>query len=376
MSGIYIHVPFCKKACHYCDFHFSTQTDYLDVMMDSILKELQIRKDEWHGKTIKTIYFGGGTPSLMEIEHLEAILDEIRNHANVHAKAEITLEANPDDLIDDFKVYDFKEAGINRLSVGVQSNDDDVLEWMNRSHDGPEGLYSLQVARDAGFLNISADLIYGHPHLNEEKLIEFLDDLMFFDILHLSAYALTIEPRTVFANHKERGILKELPEEEVNHQFDVLNNYLKEKGFQHYEVSNWAKLGFISEHNSAYWKSVDYIGIGPSAHSFNGTKRRWNVRNNQVYLKKIKDQQNDFYDSEVLTPQNRYNEYLMTRLRTVWGVEKQQLSTFGSKAQEEFQKQRKLSDFSKYLREDDDRYFIEEKDWVWADRVASELFWV
>lgn len=345
-------------------------------MIKAIMDELQLRKEEWHGKDIKTIYFGGGTPSLMEFEHIVDILNLIRENSNVSRRAEITLEVNPDDLNDNEKAYEFFEAGINRLSVGIQSLDDETLEWMNRNHDAVEGLASLYLAREVGFINISADLIYGHPYLTPEKLTATLEELVSFDILHLSAYALTVEPRTVLAHYKEKGKYKELSDEEINEHFEILNSFMQKNEFVHYEVSNWGQVGFISEHNSSYWKSIDYIGVGPSAHSFNGSKRRWNIKNNQQYLKKIREGKNDYFEEEVLSKQNSYNEYLMTRFRTIWGVEKQQIAAFGIDAEKEFQKQLNLSSFSKYIQENDKMYYLDEKDWVWADRVASDLFWI
>lgn len=375
MSGIYIHIPFCKKACHYCDFHFSTLLEDQSKMVDAIQKELLLRKNEWTDTPVSTIYFGGGTPSLLSEKELTVLINCIYEHGNVISQPEITLEANPDDLSPE-KLLQLKRAGINRLSIGVQSLDEKVLQWMNRSHCVDQAYQSIQDAQNSGFDNISVDLIYGHPFLTPEKWEHTIRQILDWKVQHISAYALTIEPNTVFGHRHQKGQLEALSDEAMAQQFQQLNDLLKASGFIHYEVSNWAQPNHISQHNSSYWKSLNYLGVGPSAHSFDGKHRRWNLANNPQYIKKVQTGENDFYEVEKLSLANQFNEYLMIGLRTYWGCDKKVLQSFGSTAMKVFEDNRQKSTFSQYLQEDEHKIFIRESDWIWADRVAGELFWV
>jgi oxygen-independent coproporphyrinogen-3 oxidase len=317
MAGLYLHIPFCKKACHYCDFHFSTQLDIKTQLSSALAKELSLQSGYLGGETLETIYFGGGTPSLLSEAELNLIFNSIHKHAKVQTSAEVTLEANPDDLTQE-KLRELKSAGINRLSIGIQSLDNQVLSFLNRSHDSQQALKSIDAARGAGFPNINVDLIYAIPGRNISLLKKDIDQLLALQPEHISAYSLTIEEKTVFGNWASRGKLSPETEEENASQFDLVMDKLAEAGFEQYEISNYARPGFQSQHNSSYWKQKKYLGIGPSAHSFNGSDRQVNVSNNHAYLKAIEAGEIPT-TIETLSRENRINEYIMTSLRTLWG---------------------------------------------------------
>ncbi len=323
MSGIYIHIPFCKQACFYCDFHFSTSLKRKDEMIQALVKELILRKDEFQNNTIETIYFGGGTPSLLTISELRLLIDTIYENYEVTDNPEITLEANPDDLmsvqVQSRTIFEeYLNIGINRLSIGIQSFFDDDLKAMNRAHNAKEAKKSLSVAT-RHFDNITIDLIYGIPTMSNERWKENLQLAFDFGVNHISSYALTVEPKTALANFIKKGNYLPIDEDKALSHFNILLEETKKQGFIQYEISNFGKPEYFSKHNTSYWKGTSYLGIGPSAHSFNGKQRSWNISNNAKYIKAI---QADILPQEVeeLSINDRFNEVIMMGLRTIWGV--------------------------------------------------------
>ena len=316
MAGIYIHIPFCKKACYYCDFHFSTSLKRKNELISSICEEIQLRKNEISGD-IKTIYFGGGTPSILQAKEINLILDEVYSNYTVKNEVEITLEANPDDLSEE-KLKQIAKTPINRLSIGVQSFFEEDLQLMNRAHNSKEAVACLKIAKNY-FNNISIDLIYGIPGLSDQRWIENLEKAISFGVPHISSYALTVEPKTVLKKQIEVGKVSPVSETDSHRHYLILLEQMKKYGFVNYEFSNFGKEGFYSQNNIAYWQGKTYLGVGPSAHSFDGKKRSWNINNNIKYINHIKNKKLPI-EREVLTINDRYNEYLMTGLRTMWGV--------------------------------------------------------
>jgi len=318
MAGIYIHIPFCKKACHYCDFHFSTSPVYKDQMVQALRSELKLKKDYVGSQQIETIYFGGGTPSLLSAEELGMLVSEITEHYPVSSSAEVTLEANPDDL-NPQKVRELKQTLINRFSIGIQSFFEEDLKWMNRAHSASEALSSIKRVQNAGFETMTGDLIYGYPLLSDEKWQFNIRELIELRIPHISSYSMTVEPATALAAFIKKGKQTPMDENQSARQFEILMKELEGAGFEHYEISNFAKPGRYSRHNSNYWEGVDYIGIGPSAHSFNGESRQWNIADNMKYIQAIESNKIPS-EIEKLTKENRVNEYIMTSLRTSKGM--------------------------------------------------------
>lgn len=335
MSGIYIHIPFCKQACHYCDFHFSTNLKKKEEMVLALAKEIQLRKNEFQDEIVETIYFGGGTPSILSIEDLRFLIDAVYRNYKVVENPEITLEANPDDLHLDFARFDYekdlsvraksrtifeayKEIGINRLSIGIQSFFEDDLKLMNRAHNAEESKKCLEIASQY-FDNISIDLIYGIPEMSNEKWLQNIETALSFGVPHISSYALTVEPKTALHSFIQKGIIPQPDDEVAQKHFHILVDKLSENGFIHYELSNFGKENYFSKNNSSYWLGKKYIGIGPSAHSYDGKNRGWNLSNNSLYIKSIQENKLPI-EIETLTKTDRYNEYIMTGLRTIWGV--------------------------------------------------------
>jgi oxygen-independent coproporphyrinogen III oxidase len=323
MAGLYLHIPFCKKACHYCDFHFSTQLDSTGQLREALSKELTLQANYLNDETLETIYFGGGTPSVLSSKELEQIFNSIQKNFAVDADAEITLEANPDDLSPE-KIRELRDVGVNRLSIGIQSLDDQVLSFLNRSHNAGQALKCIESARKADFSNINVDLIYAIPERSISLLKKDIDELLNLEPEHISAYSLTIEEKTVFGNWAARGKFKPEEEEENAHQFELVMDMLADAGFEQYEISNYAKPGFQSRHNSSYWKQKMYLGVGPSAHSFNGYQRQVNVPNNQAYIKALSASKIPA-TLETLSREDQINEYIMTSLRTMWGCNNEYL---------------------------------------------------
>jgi oxygen-independent coproporphyrinogen-3 oxidase len=317
MSGIYLHIPFCKQACYYCNFHFSTSRQQQGEMVKSILQEMELRQHYLNGDTIETIYFGGGTPSLLNADELTSLLNRIKELFPVADQAEITLEANPDDLTAE-KLQELKAAGINRLSIGVQSFHETDLKWMNRAHDSRQAINCITTAQSLGFKNITIDLIYGGPTLSNEGWEENVKQAISLGIPHLSCYALTVEPGTALDHFINKKKMEPTDPDKAALHFEMLMQWLKEAGYEHYEISNFALPGWHSRHNSSYWQGSHYLGVGPSAHSFNGHSRQWNVANNSLYIKAIEKGEVPF-ELESLTTSMQFNEYIMTTLRTSAG---------------------------------------------------------
>lgn len=372
MAGIYIHIPFCKQACYYCDFHFSTSLKYKDELLQALVKEIQLQKGYLDGETIETIYFGGGTPSVLSSDEINLLLGTITNLHTVSSNAEITLEANPDDL-DREKLSLLSKTDINRLSIGIQSFFDDDLKWMNRVHKANEAESSVKRAQDTGIENITVDLIYGYPLLNDQKWKQNLEKVFELNVPHVSSYSMTVEPRTALATFIKNKKQPAMDDQQSAAQFLILMDAMQQQGFEHYEISNFCKPGHYSKHNSNYWKGVKYLGIGPSAHSFNGETRQWNIPNNTKYIQALQ-QASIPSETEILTETDRLNEYIMTSLRTIWGLDLNKLNTIAEAA-------------SSQLNIAAQRYFengwIEQKDQIinltqtgklYADHIASELF--
>lgn len=373
MAGIYLHIPFCKKACHYCDFHFSTSVQYKDQMLSALRHEIMLRMHYLGKEKIETIYFGGGTPSVLSADEIQILIDEITSRFEVSADAEITLEANPDDL-NAQKVRELRQTPVNRFSIGAQSFFDEDLQWMNRAHNSKEAESSVKRVQDAGFENITIDLIYGFPLLTDIKWNQNIQTLIDFQVPHISSYSMTVEPKTALASFIKKGKEQVMNESQSSAQFLTLIGRLTEAGFEHYEISNFAKPGMHSKHNSNYWEGVNYLGIGPSAHSFNGESRQWNIANNHHYMQEI--QQGKIpAETEYLTIENRINEYIMTSLRTSKGLNINLIAErFGTDYSESIRKEiEKFSD-KNWLEINDQKISLSLEGKLFADHIASELF--
>jgi oxygen-independent coproporphyrinogen-3 oxidase len=373
MAGIYIHIPFCKQACHYCDFHFSTSVKYKDEMILAIIKELDIQKEYLGNQTVETIYFGGGTPSLLSGDEVSLIIEAIQTRFKLSDSPEITLEANPDDL-DLQKLRAFKNTLINRFSIGVQSFFDEDLKWMNRAHQANEAESAIKRAQDFGFENITIDLIYGFLLLSDQKWEQNIIKAIDFQIPHISSYGLTVEPKTALAKFIQTEKQIPLDEGQSAHQFQMLMQTLVSAGFDHYEISNFAKPNHYSKHNTNYWKGVHYLGIGPSAHSFNGKSRQWNLPNNAKYLADLALNKIPF-EMEILSLNDQFNEYIMTSLRTMWGIDLNKVAIDF----DPIMKTKLLASADKYLSKDwlalaDHKLILTPKGKLYADLIASELF--
>jgi oxygen-independent coproporphyrinogen-3 oxidase len=325
MAGLYIHIPFCKQACYYCDFHFSTDQRHRSDLIVAIAKEIELQKNYLNNETLRTIYFGGGTPSLCSREEISFILETIYSMFPVGDLAEVTLEANPDDLSNE-KLLELKKAGINRLSIGVQSFDDDVLRFLNRAHSSAHAAACLRHARSVGFENISLDLIYAIPDQNTAAWRKNVEEALSYSPEHVSSYSLTIEEKTVFGNLQNKGRFPMISEDVSAEQFEVLMEMMDHAQYDHYEISNFSKPGYHSRHNSSYWQQENYLGIGPSAHSYNGVSRQANVRNNTLYTQAIHRAEVPF-EREELTRANQINEYILTTLRTSRGADLEKLNS-------------------------------------------------
>ena len=372
MSGIYIHIPFCKQACHYCDFHFSTSMKKKDEMVVALAKEIEMRKSEFQDEVVETIYFGGGTPSRLQIADLRLQIDSIYKNYKVSENPEITLEANPDDLSEEYLV-ELKKIGINRLSIGIQSFFEEDLKMMNRAHNSEEAKKCLELATHY-FDNISVDLIYGIPQMSNEKWLENIETTLSFDIPHISSYALTVEPKTALHTYIQKGIIPQPDDEVAQEHFQILVDKLFENDFIHYELSNFGKENYFSKNNSSYWLGKKYIGIGPSAHSYDGEKRGWNVSNNSLYLKSISENKLPS-ETEILSKTDRYNEYVMTGLRTIWGISLDRIENEFGKSYLDYLNQQA----AKYI--EDHLLFVDEnilrttkKGKFLSDGIASDLF--
>jgi len=319
MAGIYIHIPFCKTQCSYCDFYHIVSQQDNHAFVEALVKESVIRREYIGNEVVSTIYIGGGTPSVLPVKEIQLILENIRKLYAVEENCEITIEMNPDDVGKDY-LRSLKVTNVNRISLGIQSWRDADLKLLNRRHNSVQAASALKETIKAGFQNVTIDLIYGIPGMTSQDWSSNLDFSFSFNIKHLSAYHLTIEPGTVFAKMKEKNLLSEIDEEESNTQFHLLIEKAESEGFVHYEISNFGKPGYFSIHNSNYWKQVNYLGLGPSAHSFNGYSRQWNVRDVRKYVKSV-NSGSPLFEKEELDKRTRFNEYIMTSLRTMWGID-------------------------------------------------------
>ena len=342
-------------------------------MLKSIKKEIRMRQAYLNNAIITSIYFGGGTPSILNKEEIKGIVDTIYHHFKIDLKAEITLECNPDDLHAEM-LTDLKEIGINRLSIGIQSFDDADLKFMNRSHNAKQALNCIQLAKEVGFKNITIDLIYGLPNQSNEKWEQNLKQMLALDVQHFSAYALTVEPKTALKHLIDKKKITPLEEKITVEHFNTLVRIATENNFIHYEISNFGKEGFFSNHNTAYWKNQNYLGVGPSAHSFNGTSRQWNIANNRKYIEKV-NKNEAYFEVEKLSNAQQYNEYIFTALRTIWGVELDYITTqFGEESQQYFEKQVQNWLAQNKIKQLGNNYTLTGAGKLYADAIASDLF--
>ena len=373
MAGIYIHIPFCKKKCSYCDFHFSTSLSKKDDIILCLIKELEIRKN-YLNENIETIYFGGGTPSLLSKKEIMSIIDKIYKLFNVIPDVEITLEANPNDLTKQ-KINDLKKSAINRLSIGVQSFQNNDLKFMHREHTAQQAKKCIENAQDSGLQNISIDLIYGSPNLKNEKWIENLKESINLNIPHISAYSLTIEKNTLLHKMVEKKLCNPIDDQKTKEQFLIMMELLEKNKYIHYEISNFSKKDQLSIHNTNYWRNKSYLGIGPSAHSFNGIERQWNISNNSLYIKSISKSKIPC-EVEKLNEKDKYNEYILTSLRTIWGVNSSYIKmTFSSFFYIFFKKNVKKWIKSGHILQKNEKITLSKKGKLFADKISSELFW-
>jgi oxygen-independent coproporphyrinogen-3 oxidase len=373
MAGIYIHIPFCKQACHYCNFHFSTSLQLKNDFLEALLKEVALQKNYLDGEVTETIYFGGGTPSLLQAGELSDILSAIHSNFAVSANAEITLEANPDDINTE-KLTHWKEGGINRLSIGVQSFAEEDLRWMNRAHTAGQAINSIKQAQDAGFHNLTIDLIYGTPTLPDAAWQKNVQQAIALHIPHLSCYALTVEPGTPLSGMIRKNKIIPVSTDDQARQFLLLMEWLQQAGYEHYEISNFALPGKRSQHNSSYWRGKKYLGLGPSAHSFNGNSRQWNIANNALYIQSLKNNILSF-EKEQLTVTQQLNEYIMTALRTIEGVNVHHIiEIFGADAGSKLQQASKKFIDNNTLQVINNRLRLTNEGKLFADGIAAELF--
>ena len=373
MAGIYIHIPFCKSKCAYCNFFSLASESKINDYVEALKKEIVLRKNYLGGETVKTIYFGGGTPSLLSVKNIEEILELLNKNYEIVSSPEITLEINPD-TIDREKMSSLKKIGVNRMSVGIQSFDDEDLRYLGRRHDSRHAMLVLEDLKQTDFEKITLDLIYGMPTLTEEKWNKNLDIFFSTGITHLSAYALTVEPKTILGQRIEKGELQSVSEEETIRHYNILVERTKENGFEHYEISNFAKEGFRSQHNSIYWRDEKYLGLGPSAHSYDGKSRQWNISNLTKYIQLVGDAEL-FYEKEILSTEDKFNEYVMTSLRTSWGCDIDKIERdYGKSYAHHF-----LKNIKKYLEngemlKENNTYFLSEEGKLFADGIAADLF--
>ena len=384
MSGIYLHIPFCKSKCAYCNFFSLVTEKKMDDYVSALKKEIINRKSYLGDDVVKTIYFGGGTPSLLPIKYVEEILELLHENYNVISNPEVTLEINPD-TIDKDKMFALKRLGVNRMSVGIQSFNDDDLRYLGRRHDSRHALQVLDDLSSVGFDRITLDLIYGMPTLTEEKWNHNLDIFFSTGISHLSAYALTVEPKTILGQKIEKEELQEVSEEDTIRHYNILVERTKENGFEHYEISNFAKEGCRSQHNSIYWQDVKYLGLGPSAHSYDGDSRQWNVSNLTKYIQFVNadidtdtDADTDmgrYYEREILSKEDKFNEYVMTSLRTSWGCNVDKIERdYGKSYAHNFLKNIKKYLDSGIMLMKNNNFILTDEGMLFADGIAADLF--
>lgn len=372
MAGIYVHVPFCKQACHYCDFHFSTNLTRRQQMADMIAMELVQRADYLKGEKVETVYFGGGTPSLFNEEQLQSILNTIKTSFDCDWK-EVTLEANPDDLSKE-NLDSWISLGVDRLSLGIQSFDEEILQFYNRAHTASESKIAIEKARNAGFEKFSMDLIYGFPKENHEVWIDDLQRALAQNPGHISSYSLTVEPNTALGKWTKIGKFKPADDDFVAEQFEILQALTEKAGYIQYEVSNFGKPGQFALHNTSYWQGVPYLGIGPSAHSFDGTSRGANISNNSKYISLISNGDSAFTE-EPLDKEDQLNEYILTGLRTIWGIDFNYiLNTYGRDLISEKKQLLEQLDQEGRLKWEDKKLSLSKTGKLLADSIAAALF--
>jgi oxygen-independent coproporphyrinogen-3 oxidase len=373
MAGIYIHIPFCKQACHYCNFHFSLTLKRKNELIDALLLEIAQRKVYLRDEEINTIYIGGGTPSLLDYEDLCKIRDQIYSTFKKINLKEFTLEANPDDLSKG-KIADIKKIGINRLSIGIQSFHDEDLKYMNRAHTASEAISSILRCQDAGIENLSIDLIYGTPTMNYAAWLENINTALNTNVPHISAYALTVEPKTKLQSLIKKKLIESPIDEQVSEQFFTLIDKLEENKFEQYEISNFCMNEMYAIHNTSYWQGTHYLGIGPSAHSYDGENRSWNISNNNQYINSIKENKS-YIEIEHLNFSNRVNEYIMTSLRTKWGMDLQKITTiFSQEVADEIRNTLIQEIPSNYYTLENNIVKLTIEGKLMADGIASNLF--
>lgn len=373
MAGIYIHIPFCKKACHYCNFYFSTSQQHRGEMTDCLLAEMDLQHHYLGDAPVSTLYFGGGTPSILPAGDVQRLLDKARSLFPVTDNPEITLEANPDDLTPE-KLAELTAAGVNRLSIGIQSFFEDDLRWMNRAHNAEQAANCITEARKAGITNISIDLIYGGPTLTDERWAQNVAKAIELGVPHLSCYALTVEPGTALDHFIEKKKIEPIDPDRAARHLEMLMNWATTAGYEHYEISNFALPGWHSRHNSSYWKGTSYLGLGPSAHSFNGASRQWNVANNALYIQSIKQGQVPF-EVETLTPVMMLNEFIMISLRTANGCDLSVVAErFGQDKSAEILEASEDFIAKGLMRLDNNILRLTREGKFFADGIAAELF--
>jgi len=373
MAGIYIHVPFCRKACHYCNFHFSVSLKSKNDFIAALLKEMGLQQNYLQQEVITSIYLGGGTPSLLEEDELQQIFKRLRALFTIAPDAEITLEANPDD-ISPVKLQAWKAVGINRLSIGIQSFFEQDLVWMNRAHNAVQARHCIVLAQEAGFGNLSIDLIYGTPVLTDEQWQENVSTAIAFNIPHLSCYALTVEPGTALQKMIIQHKKEDTDTEKQARHFLLLMDWLQQADYEHYEISNFARPGSRSRHNSSYWAGKKYLGLGPSAHSFNGSSRQWNIANNGLYIQSVEKNILPF-EEEILTDTQRLNEYIMTSLRTQEGLDLNYTAlTFGENARQQLQTNSSKFIATEKLQLNREALQLTKEGKLFADGIAADLF--
>jgi len=375
LAGIYVHIPFCDKACHYCDFHFSTSLKTKDQIILSIKKELNVRQNYLNSNKVNTIYFGGGTPSILDKVELNNILNSINKYFSISQDAEITIEANPNDITTQ-KIKDYISLGFNRISIGGQSFCDKQLMKLNRTHNSKDIINSIKIAQDGGIENINLDLIYGLPGLSNKDWIKNLQKAVDLKVPHLSCYCLTIEKGTVFHQMLNNGGLKLDSDQKIKSQFLIMRTFLIKHNFYHYEISNFSKKKYESKHNVAYWNGEKYLGIGPSAHSYNGISRHWNISNNMKYINAL-EKKSSFFEEEILTRKNIINEYILTALRTNKGLDsKRLLEMLKDNEGRIFINQ--IHHFIKHslIEKKQNTFFLTEEGMILCDKITSDLFLV
>ena len=383
MPGIYIHIPFCKQPCHYCDFHFSTSLKNKKDFLNALLKEIELQKNYFRElqtsfsklQTISSVYFGGGTPSLLSEMEINIVFDQLSKYFNINKDAEVTFESNPDDLTEEY-LKSLRDTPINRLSIGIQSFSDDDLRFMNRVHDSKTAKASIELAAASGFENLTIDLIYGTSTMSNETWMNNLQTVFKLPVNHLSCYSLTVEPRTPLAEMIKQGKVSEVIDQKAVEQFELLIKLSSENGFEQYEISNFCRNGKYAVHNSNYWKGKHYLGLGPSAHSYNGISRQWNIANNSHYIKSLLNNELNF-EKENLTTEQKYNEYVMTSLRTKWGTSLEKIkTTFGDQFEKYFKKEANNFLIENLLIEKENIFYLSDKGKLFGDKIASGLFYV